>query len=374
MTAQELGAIKNKVYRETCELFDHITSIQDDLDFKPKVFQLLQAFKDSITDMTQDKFSTVPKDIILLIIGLCGERSCYNLSQVSKRFASFFNDEFWRNRSLVIWNKKFKDEPQMDLDWVKKTTETMVRLNWLKMALLLSNQDKKGLAHITFTNSIEFGQYADRKLLKNDRFRLYFGQDRKKNLDNILQIQTGEFITDGEGYGAIRWRNGDYFEGNIKKWMRNGPGKFLFPNGQAYDGDFCDEDYHGKGKLTLQNGVVYEGQWEKGSKHGQGTMTWPGGFSYSGGWDVNVPIDYNNAIAPAIKKCISEKKCTVSLTEAMPLPQMLFQCSVCQVKICDSCLKRKCHKCNGTTSRVWQPYSGSCKAECNGNHLERKSF
>ena len=47
------------------------------------------------------------------------------------------------------------------------------------------------------------------------------------------------------GYGVKNWINGDRYEGNWVKDIREGKGIFYWANGNTYDGDWLNGRQHG---------------------------------------------------------------------------------------------------------------------------------
>ena len=62
-------------------------------------------------------------------------------------------------------------------------------------------------------------------------------------------------------------------EGNC----RNGVGKTVYPNGIVYEGEFVDSKMEGKGRFKTQQSDYYEGNFKKDLKHGYGKFIYAGG-------------------------------------------------------------------------------------------------
>ncbi len=76
------------------------------------------------------------------------------------------------------------------------------------------------------------------------------------------------------GYGEMRWANGDRYEGNYKDGMYDGKGKYTYANGQVYEGEHKEDDRHGKGRMTYPDGDWYEGEYRSDQRNGQGVYYW----------------------------------------------------------------------------------------------------
>merc|ERR1712072_81719 len=63
-----------------------------------------------------------------------------------------------------------------------------------------------------------------------------------------------------EGYGVMKWQNGDRYEGDWVGGLREGKGKYVAKRaGGKYEGEYKNDLKHGKGKYTWSNGDWYEG-------------------------------------------------------------------------------------------------------------------
>jgi hypothetical protein len=126
----------------------------------------------------------------------------------------------------------------------------------------------------------------------------------------------GKFVWDVDakawsGSGTIRWENGEVFEGNLVRGVRQGNGKYTWPSGQWYSGDWIDDEAagvgviqfanknfykggvksgkpHGKGRMSYSTGEDYVGDFADGEPHGEGVYTWVNGDRYEGGWQAGL--------------------------------------------------------------------------------------
>merc|ERR1712032_734407 len=86
-----------------------------------------------------------------------------------------------------------------------------------------------------------------------------------------------------EGYGVMKWQNGDRYEGDWVAGLREGKGKYLSKaTGGKYEGEYAADLKEGSGKYTFANGDSYDGQWKAGLRHGQGKFTYHNGDVFSG--------------------------------------------------------------------------------------------
>ncbi len=83
------------------------------------------------------------------------------------------------------------------------------------------------------------------------------------------------------GHGEIRWKNGDYYVGELKDGVQHGKGITVL-SGDRYEGDFYNSHMHGKGVYQHTNGQKYEGNFVHDVRQGKGIYTWPDGDRYEG--------------------------------------------------------------------------------------------
>jgi hypothetical protein len=58
--------------------------------------------------------------------------------------------------------------------------------------------------------------------------------------------------------GVMVYSNGDRYEGEFARNMKNGSGIFQFANGSVYDGEYEDDQMHGCGKYKSHLGGAWE--------------------------------------------------------------------------------------------------------------------
>lgn len=78
------------------------------------------------------------------------------------------------------------------------------------------------------------------------------------------------------------WENGETYDGEWYKGMRQGKGIWRGNNGESYDGEWRRGKAHGFGVHTWSNGDKYDGEWYRSLKHGKGKDTFHTGDSYEG--------------------------------------------------------------------------------------------
>lgn len=87
---------------------------------------------------------------------------------------------------------------------------------------------------------------------------------------------------------------GEYFVNNVcpdgkmvEKIIKSGKGTMKYKNGDFYDGNWKDNRKDGKGIMKYANGDFYHGKWSSGSQFGRGIMRYANGDIYEGDWFVN---------------------------------------------------------------------------------------
>ncbi|MFZ1703438.1 MAG: caspase family protein [Saprospiraceae bacterium] len=85
-----------------------------------------------------------------------------------------------------------------------------------------------------------------------------------------------------QGYGKIKYKNGNQYEGQWVRGKKDGIGSMFFKNGNIFKGDFKNDAAHGNGKMVFKNGDQYIGQWEKNVFHGFGHYYFQNGDNYKG--------------------------------------------------------------------------------------------
>merc|ERR1712168_1529592 len=93
-----------------------------------------------------------------------------------------------------------------------------------------------------------------------------------------------------EGYGVMKWQNGDRYEGDWQRGLRHGRGVYTSKaTGAAYDGEYVNDKKEGQGKYSWANGDWYEGGWKDGQRHGHGIYVWKEkNEKYEGEWATGI--------------------------------------------------------------------------------------
>eukprot|EP00331_Platyophrya_macrostoma_P021053 CAMPEP_0176468890 /NCGR_PEP_ID=MMETSP0127-20121128/39413_1 /TAXON_ID=938130 /ORGANISM="Platyophrya macrostoma, Strain WH" /LENGTH=665 /DNA_ID=CAMNT_0017862647 /DNA_START=178 /DNA_END=2175 /DNA_ORIENTATION=+ len=92
------------------------------------------------------------------------------------------------------------------------------------------------------------------------------------------------FRNDPHGQGMMREKNGDTYEGDFVKHIRQGKGIWKNSVGDVYEGEFVQGLPSGEGTYRWADGTVYRGHFSNGVKHGQGCERLPDGSWVAGTW------------------------------------------------------------------------------------------
>jgi len=87
------------------------------------------------------------------------------------------------------------------------------------------------------------------------------------------------------GYGALRFKNGEFYEGQFYNDRMDGVGKHRWPSGALYEGQWDADERQGLGVYTFADGSVYEGRFRKSLRESvRGVYRWKNGEVFEGGF------------------------------------------------------------------------------------------
>lgn len=75
-------------------------------------------------------------------------------------------------------------------------------------------------------------------------------------------------------------KNGERYEGQMKKGVKNGQGIYYYLDGRVYKGSWADDQINGFG--AEEGAHFYEGEWLNGSWHGKGYLRMKDGSIFEG--------------------------------------------------------------------------------------------
>jgi curved DNA-binding protein CbpA len=86
------------------------------------------------------------------------------------------------------------------------------------------------------------------------------------------------------GFGKMKYIDGDIYEGNFENGYRSGQGKMMYRNGNTYEGNFKDNLPNGSGKMMYRNGDFFAGIFDQSflPKSGNCKIQFNDGITYEG--------------------------------------------------------------------------------------------
>jgi len=116
--------------------------------------------------------------------------------------------------------------------------------------------------------------------------------DTVRNIEEMIIPDEGGYKGETEcfrmnGKGALKFYNGDIYEGNFVKELQKGFGKYIFNDGEEYEGNWVKGEREGSGTMKFSNGDLYEGEWKNSKREGKGVLISANGDKYKGSWAQN---------------------------------------------------------------------------------------
>jgi hypothetical protein len=141
-------------------------------------------------------------------------------------------------------------------------------------------------ARIRYDEGSYEGEINDSKNPEGQGTFEYRGDDE----DGRLAYEGGWVNKKAEGFGVMRWQNGDRYEGEWKDGLRHGQGSyFCKATAGKYNGMYANDVKNGAGTYKYANGDEYDGEWKDGLRHGEGTYKWLDKIEkYIGEWEGGV--------------------------------------------------------------------------------------
>ena len=139
-------------------------------------------------------------------------------------------------------------ENNNDLSWVVQISNTQKYVGQCN-----KNRKKEGRGLIALSTSVLIGYFEAG--LANGKCKLYDAKMKNLNFD-------GNYV-DGKrnGFGILKFNNGDRYEGNFKDNLKEGEGIYYYKNGASWKGNFTKDKMNGEGiyeKKGKSATVVYE--------------------------------------------------------------------------------------------------------------------
>ena len=165
------------------------------------------------------------------------------------------------NPQLLV--KKYPDEFTILFDNFPNDNNPNIKKKWTKLnnadgvyigQINSSNGELEGRAVFFWNNGIKYIGYFS----KNEPNGKGFIVDKNNKL-----IFNGNFINNNKnGYGILKYGNGDQYKGNFSNDKLEGNGEYHFSNGDTWDGVFQNNMKNGIGIMIKQNGDIFLTQYE----------------------------------------------------------------------------------------------------------------
>merc|ERR1711997_1380486 len=124
-------------------------------------------------------------------------------------------------------------------------------------------------ARIRYEEGSYEGEINDNKNPEGQGVFEYRGDDD----DGRLMYEGGWVNKKAEGFGVMRWQNGDRYEGDWKDGFRHGHGVYKWMDkNEKYSGNWEKGVKHGEGKFMYANGDVFTGMYDNNNRNGQGEL------------------------------------------------------------------------------------------------------
>jgi hypothetical protein len=108
------------------------------------------------------------------------------------------------------------------------------------------------------------------KFKNGDSYKGNWQHGKRSGLGELTYSTTGDrFTTVWENdypanQGILRYKNGDIYDGQWSGLTKHGFGKLVYHNGTVFTGNFCYDEMEGSGKIVNNKGETFNGNWEGG--------------------------------------------------------------------------------------------------------------
>ena len=133
---------------------------------------------------------------------------------------------------------------------------------------------------------------------KND---LKTGRGTMKFINNDSYV--GNFSDDKFwGKGIYRYNTGDLFDGSWVNGQAHGKGKYVFADKEKYEGDFFKGQFEGVGAFYYADGSIFIGNWKDNKRNGEGKLHYKDGRKIAGNWLDDQMVDETNGLNNVAKE------------------------------------------------------------------------
>jgi hypothetical protein len=118
------------------------------------------------------------------------------------------------------------------------------------------------------------------KFLKSNKVEESKNQSNSEKRDHhVIDFLNANYIGSVEGnipngYGEVRYHNGDVQFGYFEKNICQGKGKYIKKDGTFFEGTFVNGEACGFGSYISADGYRYEGDWKFNKPCGKGKVTY----------------------------------------------------------------------------------------------------
>lgn len=203
--------------------------------------------------------------------------STYNQIEVYKKIAQGEPEQYREYFMDFVILSLFKKYVRRDLNRIKETAKDY--------GLDLKIDREEILKHIEYKKKHGYKYIGPYNTIRNQK-SLERG-DYSLNLDSILTVEEVEKALSSNGTKKETYKDGSYYEGEMKDGFRHGQGVYVWDDGDKYVGQFVKGVRQGKGTYYWKNGSKYDGEWQNGKKHGNGIIYYQDGTSNKVVYDNN---------------------------------------------------------------------------------------
>eukprot|EP01118_Nematostelium_gracile_P016715 TRINITY_DN6989_c0_g1_i1.p1 TRINITY_DN6989_c0_g1~~TRINITY_DN6989_c0_g1_i1.p1 ORF type:complete len:357 (-),score=70.62 TRINITY_DN6989_c0_g1_i1:34-1104(-) len=306
----ELAFLKQFVQKETCDLVSQFISAGPNANYEA-LLQLVLRFQTSMMGIQKDFIQTAPPEIVKLIVNHCDGESQMNFARTCKRYHKLLNEDFWREKSLAIWDRWVIGTPLTV--WDRSAWDRMMNIipfvRWRNIARNLSNE-----TGINYSFRVEdVSDYTGFDSHEANYSTVYYAPNRT-NKEGVVSVIIGNFAAGEKKPSKMSIRLTLGLKGAFRFGDMSLPGFRIE----------CDGKQTKVG--TWLHSIIYQPLTDNTAK-----LTWPSGYTYTGQWKHLVPIRPEEAIPEEITECIHANKCTKTITQKKILPQMMVgqKCLAC---------------------------------------------
>lgn len=262
-------------------------------------------------------------------------------------------------------------KPKLQYDELVEDEEVCKQICLDKLAILLDKFDNN-VIHLTIFDSIDIT-----KTIRHKTPYRWLSKCLGKKIEGdcymIGDIETGYTLTSiGLFVGQVKYLYDDMLRYGIYTATTGTPYIYIGAMNRYYS-------KNGFGMIRFNNGNQYIGNWKTSTKNGSGTYTYADGHSWTGTWINDIPEKVLECVNPNLKKILEQAQCTRMISNKDNFyGQVLSKCLYCHPAntaelsnyLCSSCITN-CHNNllrHGTVqtkqSVIWTNGMLTCSCNC----------